>query len=154
VKYHDDPTIKDALRNLGLSEKQINGPNMAYMGCFFEFFTACLEELKIRLPSLPDTISFIFENKKDDGWHFEAHRTFNFFQKTEPGFSAIDFGNPLVPEFIPLQAADMFAYRLRERQSNEFKSGKLEPLTPLDYALWGNFKPDELTEHLQNLFGK
>jgi hypothetical protein len=152
VKYKTDPDIKSGLRRVGLTEGQINSPNIIYMGCFHEFFTACLEEIKIRLPDFSGAISFIFENKTDDAWKAEAHRSFDLFRKLDSRISAIGFEDGLAPEFIPLQAADMIAYRLHQMKMNELKSGKLEMLKPLDYALWGNFQPDELNEHLKKLF--
>jgi hypothetical protein len=154
VTYHNDKSIKPRLREIGLTDQQINGPNIIYMGCFHEFFHACLEEINLRLPKFTGAISFIFENKDDVAWINEAHRNFNLFKVRDTRLKTISFGDSLKPQFLPLQAADMIAYRLHQMKINELKSGKLETLKPLDYALWGNFEPDELKAHLKKLFGE
>lgn len=149
ARFNNDPAVKRALKSLGLSETQINGPHLVYVTCFHEFYELFLEDLRIRWPDFNDSISFILDQKDDTVWKMAANQMFDLFKERDSRLVGISFDDKKT--CLPLQAADMIAYRMRQLRANQLKTGKPLTLGPLDFALWGNFKPDELREYAQNL---
>jgi len=143
----NEPDTKNDLRKIGLSEVQINSSYIVYMACFHEFFDLFLEDLRIRLPDFNESISFVFEQNTDVWWDIAAHEMFKLFKQKDSRLDAIMFGDKR--KFLPLQAADMIAYRLHQRKMNELKTGKEDIWKPLDHLLWGSYSPGEIKQIME-----
>jgi hypothetical protein len=136
--FHSDKRIKIALRNMGLNDVQINGPHLVYFSLFHEFFDAFLRELNARHPDFAGVIEFVFDRKDDDRyWALSANQMFELFSESDPRFESIRFSDKKID--LPLQAADMFAYRTHQIFENQHKSRDHHVFKPLDYTLFGNF---------------
>jgi hypothetical protein len=156
--YHADPNIKAELKAKGLNNEQINGAHLVYSGLFADIYDAFFKELKFHHPDFDGSLSFIFDTKQGDAyWEVAANGVSKIHEKSNSKLVAPGFGNTFTD--VPLQAADMIAYRLRQVWENERKKkGKVPAVldiscfAALDYALWGNFKGrDDFRDHMQHL---
>ena len=159
--FHSDQSIKGKLKEMGLRDEQINGPHLVYLGLFADIYEVFFKEVKFHHPNFNDTISFTFDDKVGDSfWRVAAHDMYERYRKTNPGLMAPTFGNTFYQ--VPLQAADMIAYRLRQLWENEKKNSSKPPTTldiscfkALDYTLWGNFRgEDDFQNHVQRVLNR
>jgi len=148
VRFNDE-SCKSALKDVGVTDAQIENGHVIYMAIFYEFFDLFLEDLRLRLPDFTGSISFVFDQNTNALWEHDAHKMFSYFKQIDPRFDTITFGNNKT--HLPLQAADMIAYRLHQLQQNRHKAGNQVSLSELDYALWGNYQPHELKQYIQKL---
>jgi hypothetical protein len=79
---------------------------------FFSNFMETLELQKAPWKRLP--VSFFFDQSDDAEWRHAITDTFFFYKAKHPQFSEITFADKKNPLHLPLQAADMFAYRARQ----------------------------------------
>jgi hypothetical protein len=152
--FQSDPDIKDKLREMGLTDAQINGPNIINLSIFAECFESFLQESAIRLPKFSESISFVFDDRKGNrDWAiagYDVHRIFK--EKDNRLIRPPTFGDTY--NDVPLQAADMIAYRAHQIWENEHRT-KQEIFEPsaLDCTMWGNFRnKEEMKDYFRRLF--
>jgi hypothetical protein len=105
-----------------------------YTGLFHEFFHTFVGELDFVIPDFNEPIRFVFDRKDGDNvWNISAHQMFDLFAKMDSRFTAISFDDK--KKSLPLQAADMLAYRLHQIRENERNTKGDHVFTALDYAL-------------------
>lgn len=140
--FNKDSDIKAKLKEIGLTDAQINGSNIKYISLFAEFFEAFLTELNFRHPNFSDSISFVFDDRNDREWAIAGYDVHRLFKEKDKRFiGSPTFGNTF--DNIPLQAADMMAYRAHQLWENAHKAQKEDlKISKLDFALWGNFKDE------------
>jgi hypothetical protein len=142
--FNADPDIRDKLKELGLTDAQIDGPNVFNLSIFATFFEAFLSELAFKIPDYSDSISFVFDDRKGNrDWAIaglEVHRLFK--EKDNRLIGSPTFGDTY--DYVPLQAADMMAYRAHQLWEKAHKA-KREDLgfSKLDFAMWGNYRDEE-----------
>jgi hypothetical protein len=142
--FNADPNIRDKLKIIGLTDAQIDGPNVFNLSIFATFFEAFLGELAIKIPEFSDSISFVFDDRKGNrDWALagcDVHRLFK--EKDKRLIGAPIFGDMF--NYVPLQAADMMAYRAHQLWENAHKA-KSEDLgfSNLDFTMWGNYRNEE-----------
>ena len=152
--YHAHPDAKIKLNEMGLTDQQINGPHLVYLGLFADFYEAFFKELKFHHPEFNETASFVFDRKDTDTyWRIAADDMFVEYQKRDSRLRGARFDSKF--DSIQLQAADMIAYRIHQMRENEFKTKKDQVFTELDYILWGNFRGEEdFKNHIRRLLNR
>lgn len=157
VKYNN-PGIKREIRDLLLShgcsaesvDETVNGPYIPYCALFHDFFKLFLEEVSLRKPAFNDSISFVFDRKDGDiSWQRAAGKMFAVFASQDSRLLAPRFGDKR--QFLPLQAADMIAYRMHQIRERQVKTDKDHAFVKLDYLLWGNYTYEEFMAYRQSL---
>jgi hypothetical protein len=86
-----------------------------YRHCMEQFFAAVLQTIETQRPPwkrLP--ISFFFDQTDNREWICAFHDTFNIYRKKYSTFKEISFADKKDEPHLPLQAADMVAYRMRQ----------------------------------------
>lgn len=121
-----------------LREEQANGltktaatPKELCVGHFFDAVVSTISRERCVLNR--QRISFFFDHSTDQRWKDVVHDAYGLSCKKHPQFKSIDFvGRSLKQRveasdivFLPLQAADMVVYRMRQ---------KMEKLVNLDFA--------------------
>lgn len=106
------------LTNVFHQEKQIgNIPDIAnpYEHCAGQFFTRVVEAIGVQRPPWKrQPISFFFDQSDDHEWTNAIKGQFATHQKRHRTFREIAFADKKLPPHLPLQAADMVAYRTRQ----------------------------------------
>jgi len=154
AQYVPDQQTKSALRKLGLTDKQINARYPTYQGLFHEFFAAFTSELEFQKPQFDGQISFVVDRKEGDvAWQLAAGQMHNWFARDDHRLKGITFADKR--KELPLQAADMLAYRSHQVWQNMLGDNQHQPWSKLDYILWGNFKDyEDFREHYPRFLGK
>jgi hypothetical protein len=79
-----------------------------------DFFSNFLESLdRFKAPWKRQRVSFFFDQSDDAEWRHVITDAFFLFKSKHPQFSEITFADKKLPPHLPLQAADMYAYRAR-----------------------------------------
>ena len=90
-----------------------------YHGCagkFFEGFCDSISNQKRPWKRFP--VSFFFDQAGDNEWKHAVLSAFDLYRKQHPQFRAIAFADKKETPNLPLQAADMLAYRVHQISAN------------------------------------
>jgi hypothetical protein len=150
-RYHTEDVQNELARVREKTGEPDHGFKLVYAVCFHEFFSLFLEDLGIRYPTFNGSIGFVLEDREDDDWKAAAFGIFQKFAEADARLGGIRFENK--HSHLPLQAADMIAYRLHQMGSTRSKTGQWPELKPMDLALLGYSSPEEAAAHFQRLLG-
>ena len=110
-----------------------------YERCVNEFFDAYVETIRLQRPPWKrQPASFIFDQTTDKEWIHAVNDAFLFYQKQHPKFKMPIFKDKKQLPYLPLQGADMVAYRTRQITEKWEDQDASRQWPELDNAL---FKP-------------
>jgi hypothetical protein len=102
--------------------------------CLRACFSAFIDALDIVWPRYAESVSFFWDITQDTAWKKSIIDAYEpFWKKYQPCFSEISFADDKTR--LPLQAADMIAYRMRQR-SEKFSRDEAQVMSDLDKALF------------------
>jgi uncharacterized protein DUF3800 len=107
-----------------------------YKDCIEQFYFALIRNLNKELPEFQDSISFFFDTPKDKKWASDLLNTHTEYQKKDARIKEITFADRKDNLHLPLQAADMLAYRLRQIQKRLDKIDIPDETPELDKLLF------------------
>ncbi|MGA2220684.1 MAG: DUF3800 domain-containing protein [Verrucomicrobiia bacterium] len=108
------------------------------------FFESFLQEVNDRWPLCTENFTFIFDDTTDKSWKHLIHDTYSDFKAVDRRITEIRFRDKRALEGLPLQAADLLAYRIRRAGVKTMTGGHTKPLPlddPIDQALFGKAMP-------------
>jgi hypothetical protein len=123
-------------------------------GAVWMFYETALRQIKKQWPLARGPIAFCFDRTDNREWLMEAqliHCEFEHaYAKKLPRIGGISFEDKKQPENYGLQAADLYAGRLRElaRLSLKYDQAQDMPLTQLDSILFGRFSVKSMRDVL------
>ena len=123
-------------------------------GAVWMFYETALRQIKTQWPTARGPIVFCFDQPDNREWLTEAHLVHcefeRAYEKKLPRIGGIHFGDKKKPENYGLQAADLYAGRLRElaRLILKYDPAQDVPLTELDSVLFGRFRVKSMREVL------
>ena len=83
-----------------------------YKYCLTQFFDSFRTDVQLQWPMWSDPVSFVFDQTDDPVWRKAIIDVFASFQQRDSRFYAVTFADKKAE--LPLQAADMVAYRMRQ----------------------------------------
>jgi uncharacterized protein DUF3800 len=107
-----------------------------YKHCLNQFFNRFAPELLAQWRYWTEPVSFIFEHSEKKEWRNAILDVFQTYQKRDPRFKELEFRQKKDPLHLPLQAADMVAYRCRQIAGKFAKQEIPEKMPELDSALF------------------
>jgi hypothetical protein len=123
-------------------------------GAVWMFYETALRQIKKQWPMARGPIAFCFDRTDNREWLMEAqliHCEFEHaYAKKLPRIGGISFEDKKQPENYGLQAADLYAGRLRElaRLMLKYDPEQDMPLTELDSVLFGKFRVKSMRDVL------
>ena len=99
-----------------------------------QFFLSFYLETHHCWPSLAAPIHFVFDQSTDRKWKRAIMDVYDDCRLRDNRFAGMDFRDKKL--YLPLQAADMVAYRLRKTTEQAVKNGPLEKPSALDIRLF------------------
>ncbi len=124
-----------------------------YRWCVGKCFSEFANEVEVRWPNFSGPVSFFFDWTSDPKWRSAILDTFALYKERDARFSEIAFANKKEKPHLPLQAADMIAYRTRQITGKYLKQEAPLELPPIDNLLFaGTFKCFEA--HAEEIFTK
>lgn len=123
-----------------------------YEHCMDQFFESVVGLIGHQRPpwkKLP--ISFFFDQTDNDVWIKALNNRFRFYQKQYSTFREIAFADKKIEPHLPLQAADMVAYRMRQIGGN-WVDKKPPAATPMIDELLFKSTFDFLDMHKKEVF--
>jgi hypothetical protein len=105
-----------------------------YEFCLNEFFKEFIYKVNIQWPNFNDPVSFFFDQTDDPKWRQSILSVFYYYQKNDSRFAEIIFADK--KKHLPLQAADMIAYRNRQVLGNVIDKNFPKRFPELDEALF------------------
>jgi hypothetical protein len=109
--------------------------------CLKQCFEAFVDAVNSRWPHFSEPISFFWDWTDDPKWMQSIHEAYGSFKKKDSRLTEITFADD--KDRLPLQAADMVAYRMRQWSDKLFK-GEHPIMSDIDKALFGNGKTGRL----------
>jgi len=104
--------------------------------CLRQCFGSFLNALNAEWPNFSGPIAFVWDATRDAKWRQSIHGAYEPIRQSDPAkLAVISFANDRLA--LPLQAADMIAYRMRQKTNNRFK-GESSEMSELDKALFGD----------------
>ena|ERR1700733_624660 len=106
------------------ADLKINNPSQIELGtnpykyCMGEFFHIYHKETYLMWGEFEYPVTFFFDHSDDPEWKSAVHEVFDAFRKKDSRMKEIVFANKKEKPHLPLQAADMLAYRLRQLAQN------------------------------------
>lgn len=97
-----------------------------YMECLVQFFDSFPTMVQSEWPSWTEKVSFFFDQNKDSDWNHAVQDSFMLAKKKDSRMAELTFADMRVN--LPLQAADMLAYRLHQIVG-KFVDPSTEPVT-------------------------
>lgn len=134
--------IAGALDNVSFQEKRealrLENPNLSKdeiskLVWIKQFFLSFYLETRRCWPSLSAPIHFVFDQSTDREWKRAMMDVYDDCREQDNRLVAMDFWDKKL--YLPLQAADMIAYRLRQTTEHALREGALEKLSELDIRL-------------------
>jgi uncharacterized protein DUF3800 len=97
------------------------------------FFQQLPNDILSGWPDWNEPVSIVFDQSDDAEWNNSTTTAHRHLREKDSRFSELAFADKKLPPHLPLQAADMIAYRYRQLAEN-FQSERLqfEPLPTLD----------------------
>lgn len=89
-----------------------------YKYCMGEFFRVYHKETWLQWGEFKWPVTFFFDQNDNPEWQAALHEVFGAFQKKDSRMKEIVFANKKDAPHLPLQAADMLAYRIRQNAQN------------------------------------
>jgi hypothetical protein len=90
-----------------------------YQACLNQFFESVTTEIHQQLPDWDGSVSFIFDQNEDDKeWCQFVLDAQMAAQKRDPRIGELAFADKKILPYLPLQAADMIAFRMRQIANN------------------------------------
>jgi hypothetical protein len=89
-----------------------------YRACLNQFFESFATEVQQQWPYWNDPVSFIFDRNDDKDWNHAVKDAFWAAKKGDSRIAELTFADKTIPSHLPLQAADMLAYRVRQLVEN------------------------------------
>jgi hypothetical protein len=108
--------------------------------CINEFFLSFYGELEILWPSLTAPITFFFDHSDDPEWKAAIHEGFDFYRAKDSRLREISFADKKQKPHLPLQAADMIAYRCRQVMEHYVNNTMAPKIPELDKAIFRNLE--------------
>lgn len=105
-----------------------------YKYCMSHFFTVYHDETELQWGKFKSDVSFYFDWSENEEWRDAILEVFGAYQKKDTRMRGPNFEKKTV--LIPLQAADLLAYRMR-KLLEDAKNDRLK-LDDLDHVLLGN----------------
>ena len=99
-----------------------------------QFFLSFYLETRRCWPSLSAPIHFVFDQSEDREWKRAIIDVYDDCRKGDRRFVGVDFWDKKL--YVPLQAADMVAYRLRQTTEHAVTKGALDDFSELDSKLF------------------
>lgn len=118
------------------------------------FFNDLVTGLDIHWPSYKGKVLLIFDRCEDQRWLTPLRRVHAKYAKQDSRFEdEISFESDTDPQHVPLQAADLYAYAVRQHAKRQIErriagDDSLQPLRVLDYILNKNLDPRRRLWHL------
>jgi len=130
--YIDTQKLAAGLKESPRSD--ISNPHEMAVWNFYESFVKTLEA---KWPKLTGPVSVCFDQTTDGEWYKAITRIHHSYKKIRPRIEEkIKFGDK--EDHLPLQAADMAAYRLRQIASKSCGYDSSARVTEFDRALFGD----------------
>lgn len=108
-------------------------PHMLCAAQFFKGVSECVSMFRRKWKGR--SIDFIFDQTDDESWQCAILGTFIRSKRDFPHFKGISFEDKKEMPHIPLQAADMIAYRLRQ-MCERWTCNAVAPWDPIDAVLF------------------
>ena len=99
-----------------------------------QFFLSFYLETRRCWPSLSVPIHFVFDQSTDRKWKRAIADVYDDCMRRDKRFAGMDLRDKKL--YLPLQAADMVAYRLRKTTDDAVNKGALDELSELDARLF------------------
>jgi hypothetical protein len=96
------------------------------MACLNGFFESFPKVVQSEWPSWTEKVSFFFDQNNDTDWNHAVQDAFTLAKNKDLRMAELTFGDMRVN--LPLQAADMLSYRLRQKVG-KFVDPSTEPVT-------------------------
>lgn len=108
---------------------------------FHAFFAGVHDTIKLHWPRNSDQVSFVLDNNNSE-WIKTFRKVFNEWSTREPRFSSFSFvDGKKDPAYMPLQAADLIAYRVRKGAYQRLSGGQRLDACLLDHFLFRHNDP-------------
>jgi hypothetical protein len=108
---------------------------------FHSFFGGVHDAMKLHWSRNTDQVSFFLDNNSAE-WIKTFRKVFNEWKTREPRFSSFSFvDGEKDPQYMPLQAADLIAYRVRKGAYQRLSGGQRLHACLLDHFLFRHDDP-------------
>ncbi|HXR47544.1 MAG TPA: hypothetical protein VN784_08890 [Candidatus Limnocylindrales bacterium] len=99
-----------------------------YRACLNGLFESFAVEVQQQWPYWNEPVAFFFDHNDDPEWNHAVHDAFHASKKNESRMAGaeLSFVDGKIPPHLPLQAADMIAYRMRQI-AGKFTDPKIFP---------------------------
>jgi hypothetical protein len=122
--------IKEDLKKS--NPEQIQWGDDPYKYSMGEFFNVCRRELFYKWGDFNKPVNFFFDDSDDPRWRTALFEVYDAFKNKDKRFSGLSFVRKTDQAHIPLQAADMLAYRIRwiseKMHKEDYEPNKLDAL--------------------------
>lgn len=112
--------------------------------CLKSCFEALVDTLNYKWRKGSERVSVVWDDTETVSWKKSIVEAYEPFKKNNPSFASITFANDQL--CLPLQAADMVAYRIRQKTDKRYK-GERDEMTQLDKILFGDGKTGSIVFH-------
>jgi len=112
-----------------------------YAACIDSFFESLFLEINLQWPDFKEkgAVSIFFDQKVDAEWQTAISKAFAHFKREDQRLGDYSFVDSKLAPHLPMQAADMLAYRCREMNiAAILEKKKYSITTPFDKALLRN----------------
>jgi len=130
----NNPTFQAKREAIRLENPELFKDESSHRRWIKQFFISFYIETRRFWPSLSTPIHFVFDQSDDPEWKKAVHDVYDDCCRKDKRFEGIEFRDK--KKYLPLQAADMVAYRLRQSSECVVKEGALKNLSELDSALF------------------
>ncbi len=110
-----------------------------YKYSMYRFFMDFHRETNFYWGNFAAPVTFFFDQNDDPRWNSALHEMYSIFAKSDRRFAGLAFGDKRMNPHLPLQAADLLAYRTRQWADKLDNGARIVPEKIDDYLLRRRF---------------
>ncbi len=103
------------------------------------FFASYCATTTLKWGNFQCPVSFVFEDKEDEQWRTAVKSVYTSYRNHDPRFHSLEFVSRHNPAHSPVQAADLYAYRVRQKVDKS-ESGAPQAWNDLDEILFAKLR--------------
>jgi hypothetical protein len=130
----NNPSFQEKREAMRLENPELLKDETSHRRWIKQFFISFYIETRRYWPSLSVPIHFVFDQSDDREWKRAIMDVYDDCRLRDRRFESIQFTDKKL--YLPLQAADMVAYRLRQTTAYALQEGALDNLSELDSRLF------------------
>lgn len=97
-----------------------------YQACLNQFFESFATEVRQQWPYWKEPVAFVFDHNDDSEWNHTVQSAFAASKRRDHRIAKLTFEDSKILPHLPLQAADMLCYRMRQI-AEKFTDSKILP---------------------------